>query len=61
MLRVPPNSGMNCPSLMAHPPTLPALPACAPQLHMPGMSTSASFDDLLHQLIAAEGGLPSSL
>ncbi|PSC73982.1 Alpha,alpha-trehalose-phosphate synthase [UDP-forming] 1 [Micractinium conductrix] len=31
------------------------------QLHMPGMSTSASFDDLLHQLMMAEGSLSSSL
>lgn len=42
------------------------LPASLPcplslQLHMPGLSTSASFDDLLHQLIQAEGGLPASL
>ena len=37
--------------------------ACCPalQLHMPGLSTSASFDDLLQHLMAAEGSLPPSL
>jgi hypothetical protein len=31
------------------------------QLHLPGMSTSASFDDLLHQLMMAERTLSTSL
>jgi hypothetical protein len=31
------------------------------QLHMPGLSTSASFDDLLHQLMVSEANLPPSL
>ena len=31
------------------------------QLHLPGMSTSASFDDLLHQLMMAESTLSTSL
>lgn len=33
----------------------------ASQLHMPGLSTSASFDDLLHQLMVSEANLPPSL
>lgn len=30
---------------------------CILQLNMPGTSTSASFDDLLHQIMRAEGSL----
>ena len=31
------------------------------QLQLPGLSTSASFDDLLHQLMMAEGSLSASM
>jgi len=31
------------------------------QLHLPGMSTSASFDDLLQSLMMAEGSMSASL
>lgn len=60
-------AGHPLPLLRVHPATAPTqcIPVhpCVPplQLHLPGMSTSASFDDLLQSLMMAEGSMSTSL
>lgn len=46
-----PETFCSCPTAISSPPPHPSAPM---QLHLPGMSTSASFDDLLQSLMMAE-------